>query len=403
MKVAVVGFGVVGSGVAEVLRDNAAAIEKRCGFPVELGYIVDLREPAAEWKALWCKDLDSVLADSDVGVVVEAIGGLHPAYDFTKAALNAGKHVVSSNKELVATLGTDLLETAKANNVNYYFEAAVGGGIPLLQPVARLLGTEEITDVIGILNGTTNFIMTRMNEDKMTFADALSLAQKNGYAEADPTADIEGHDACRKTAILASIIGGHHVAPNEVYTEGITKLTAEDTAAASAAGCVIKLLGQVRATEKGTLAQVTPMLVPADSPIGVTKDVFNAAFVRGTHLGDAMFYGRGAGKLPTANAVVSDVVEAVTAGGYNGVFSWDDGANGLCDALEAPFVWMLRVNHEDSESASEIFGAQPMNKSVGAESILFTMKMSYNELNSLKNEAEARGVKVLSALRMLDF
>ena len=166
---------------------------------------------------------------------------------------------------------------------------------------------------------------------------------------------------------------------------------------------MIKLLGQVRTTENGTLAQVTPMLVPADSPIGVTKDVFNAAFVRGTHLGDAMFYGRGAGKLPTANAVVSDIVEAVTAGGYNGVFAWDSEDNGLCDALDAQFVWMLRVNSEDSESASEAFGAQPMNIADGAESILFTMKMSYNELNSLKKEAEARGVRVLSALRMLDF
>jgi homoserine dehydrogenase len=402
MKVVIVGFGVVGSGVAEVLRDNAAAIARRCKTAVELGYIVDLRRPTEEWVPYWTPDFATALADPEVGIVVEAIGGLHPAYDFTKAALESGRAVVTSNKELVATLGTELLAVAKEHDTNYFFEASVGGGIPLLHPLARLLGTEEITAITGILNGTTNFIMTRMNEDSMSFEDALALAQKNGYAEADPTADIEGHDACRKTAILASLLTHCHVSPEDVYTEGITKLTGEDAAAASASGYAIKLLGQVRRGSDGLLAQVTPALVPAKSPLGVTSDVFNAVLVHGTHLGDAMFYGRGAGKLPTANAVVSDVVEAVCERTHLDLFDWEKAPVALRDASAVEFHWMIRMAKEDAHAAAEAFGAKASARNVGEEAVLFTMKLSMECLARLRREAAAQGVEVRSALRVLE-
>ena len=402
MKVAIVGFGVVGSGVAEVLRDNAEAIRRRCGFPLELGYIVDLRCPTGEWAKYWTTDFGTVLSDPDVGVVAEAIGGLHPAYDFTKAARESGRHVVTSNTELVSALGTELLAAAKAHNVNYFFEASVGGGIPLLQPLARLLGTERITDVAGILNGTTNFIMTRMNEDRMSFDDALALAQKNGYAEADPSADIEGHDACRKTAILASLLLGRHVSPEDVYTEGITKLTARDAAAAAAHGLAIKLLGQIRLRGEEVSAQVTPALVSEKSPLGVTKDVFNAVQARGVHLGDAMFYGRGAGKLPTANAVVSDLVEAVCAGGHCSFFDWEKGPACVKNAAMEEFIWMLRVPKEDAEPAAELFGTQTNGKDTDGEAVLFTMKLSAARVYKLRSQAQARGVEIRSALRVFE-
>ena len=399
MKAAIVGFGVVGSGVAEILRDNAAAIEARCGFPLTLGAIVDLRKPAGEWEQYWQQDFTKVLDDPEIGVVVEAIGGLHPAYDFSMAAICANRHVVTSNKELVATCGAELLAAAKAHGVNYFFEASVGGGIPLLQPLCRLLGTEKITGITGILNGTTNFIMTRMNEDRLSFEDALALAQKNGYAEADPSADVEGRDACRKTAILASLLTKRHVSPDDVYTEGITRLTSQDTAAAAAHGFVIRLLCRIALHENEVSCQVTPALVPEKSPLGVTADVFNAALLHGEHLGDAMFYGRGAGKLPTANAVVSDMVEAVTANGHVPFFDFEKTPAAVSNAALEETVWMLRVPAEDAESAAELFGTQP-GRSMGDEAVLFTMPLSAARLYALKTEAAARGVTLLSALRV---
>jgi len=402
MKVVIVGFGVVGSGVAEVLRDNAQAIAQRCKETVELGYIVDLREPPAPWTPYWKRDFSEALDDPAVGVVVEAIGGLHPAYEFTKEALASGRHVVTSNKELVANFGAELTAFAAAHGVNYLFEASVGGGIPLLGPLMRYLGAERVTDLWGILNGTTNFIMTRMNEEEMSFPDALALAQKNGYAEANPAADVEGHDACRKTAILASLLTGKRVLPQDVATEGITALTAEDVAAAEALGCAIKLLCRVRLGAQSVFAEVAPALIPVSSPLAAVGGVFNAVLVRGAHLGDAMFYGRGAGKLPTANAVVSDIVEAVEDGGHLPYFDWSGEPASVEDASQHPCVWMLRAAAEDAESISEIFGAAQKAR-VGEETVFLTMRLTAARMRSLFAEAARRGVTVHSALRVAEF
>lgn len=246
-KIAIIGFGTVGSGVAEVFYKNRPAIERKAGARLDVKYIVDIKSlEGTPYAEKWTKDFQQVVDDPEVGVVVETIGGLMPAYDFSKRALRAGKHVVTSNKELVATHGAELLRIAEEHNVNYLFEASVGGGIPLIHPLYQCLGAGDITEVAGILNGTTNFIMTRMFEDQMSFEEALKLAQKNGYAEANPAADVEGKDACRKICILSSIVYGKHVYPDEVHTEGITKITLNDVQSASAAGYAVRLIGRVK-------------------------------------------------------------------------------------------------------------------------------------------------------------
>ncbi len=402
MKVAIVGFGIVGSGVAVVLRDNAAAIEKRCGQKIELGYVVDLREPAEEWKPYWTKNFEDAIADPEVGAVVEAIGGVHPAYDFSKRALETGRHVVTSNKQLVSECGAELHRIAREHNVSYLFEASVGGGIPLIGPLARNLGTETITDLWGILNGTTNFIMACMNDQGMSFEDALKLAQKNGYAEADPTADIEGIDACRKPSILASMLAKKTVAPDRIATEGVSRLESGDVAAAAALGCEIKLICRVHREGEAVCASVAPALVPSSNPLALVDGVNNAVLIRGVHLGDAMLYGRGAGSLPTANAMVSDVVEAFEYGKHMPHFAWSDEPAETLNADTVPCVWMIRCASEDTESLSEIFGAT-LRTHVGDEAVLLTMRLSHERLRALGAEAVNHGFVVRSAVRMAEF
>ncbi|MBP0980993.1 MAG: homoserine dehydrogenase, partial [Oscillospiraceae bacterium] len=262
MKIAIIGFGTVGSGVAQVFYKNRERIEKKAGKALDIKYIVDIRSlEGTEYADKWVTDFDKVVNDPEVNIVIETMGGVNPAYDFSKRSLLAGKDVITSNKELVATHGAELIAIAKEKNVNYLFEASVGGGIPLLHPLYQCLGGGDITEVAGIVNGTTNFIMTRMIEDNMTFEAALKLAQDNGYAERNPAADVEGHDACRKIAIITSLVYGKHVYPDEVHTEGITAIKLEDVAAAAKAGYVIKLIARVKKTEKGLVAVVSPALV----------------------------------------------------------------------------------------------------------------------------------------------
>ncbi len=402
MKVAIVGFGIVGSGVAVVLRDNAAAIQARCGEPVELGYAVDLREPSGEWKPYWTQNFEDVLSDPEVAVVVECIGGVHPAYEFSKKALESGRHVVSSNKQLISECGAELHAVAREHNVSYLFEASVGGGIPLIGPLARNLGTEAVTDLWGILNGTTNFIMTCMYDQGMSFEDALALAQKNGYAEADPTADIEGMDACRKTSILASLLARKTVAPEKIATEGISRVDKDDVAAAAAVGCEIKLICRVHREGEAVSASVSPALVPLSNPLALVDGVNNAVLVRGVHLGDAMLYGRGAGSLPTANSIVSDVVEAAEHGGHIPYFSWDAAPAETLNANTEPCVWMIRCAKEDTESLLEIFGAS-LRANVGGDSVLFTMRLSRDRLRAQVAEAVNHGFAVRSAIRVAEF
>ena len=313
IQIAILGYGTVGSGVYEIIKNNQASIAMRAGDTVAVSHILDIRDfDDHPEKHLFTKRFEDIIEDDSVSVMVEVMGGVEPAYSFTKAALMKGKNVVTSNKELVASHGTELLALAKENHVNYLFEASVGGGIPIIRPMNQCLTANNIQAVYGILNGTTNYILTKMFEEGVDFASALSEAQELGYAERNPAADVEGHDACRKTAILASLATGKFVDYNNISTEGITKITKTDVQMAEKIGYVIKLIGAAEIDQNGKVsALVAPRLVPKTSQLSGVRDVFNAIMLRGDSLGDVMFYGRGAGKLPTASAVCADIIDAV--------------------------------------------------------------------------------------------
>lgn len=401
MKIAIIGFGTVGSGVAQVFYKNRERIEKKAGKPLDIKYIVDIRSlEGTEYAGKWTSDFERVVNDPEVDIVIETMGGLNPAYDFSKRSLLAGKTVITSNKELVATHGAELIAIAKEKNVNYLFEASVGGGIPLLHPLYQCLGGGDITEVAGIVNGTTNFIMTRMIEDNMTFEAALKLAQDNGFAERNPAADVEGHDACRKIAIITSLVYGKHVYPEEVHTEGITAIKPDDVAAAARAGYVIKLLARVKKTEKGLVAAVSPALVKKSGPLGNVSDVYNAVLVRGSDLGDVMFYGKGAGKTPTASAVLSDVIDAAGADGTIENVCWEDGdRHTLIDYREESCGFFVRAADKDIDSLKALFGCESMVELEG-EKAFITPAMSVGEFEKLRGQAKAA---VISAFCVMDY
>ena len=311
INVAIMGHGVVGSGVAEILINHSDRITEKVKTPLNVKYILDLRDfDGLSYSDKFIKDFNIILNDSEVKVVAEVMGGVNPAYDFVKSCLKAGKSVVTSNKELVAAKGAELIKIAEENNVNFLFEASVGGGIPILRPMVQCLAANEITEISGILNGTTNYILNKMIVDNMDFDSALKLAQDKGYAEKNPAADIEGHDACRKVCILAALGFGKHVYPEQVKTEGITDITLEDVEAADTFGCVIKLIGQAKKLADGRVtAHVRPTLVSRDHILSGVNGVFNAILVNGDQTGDVMFYGKGAGKEATASAVVADIMD----------------------------------------------------------------------------------------------
>ena len=316
VSIAIMGHGVVGSGVAEIFTTHKQKLYASIGEEVYVKKILDLREfPDSPLADRFTKNFEDIINDLEIRVVVEVMGGLNPAYDFVKRCLKAGKSVVTSNKELVAAHGAELLEISKETNTNFLFEASVGGGIPIIRPMSQCLVANNVDEIAGILNGTTNFILTKMIEDGMQFDDALKLAQELGFAERNPAADIEGHDACRKICILASLAYGKHVYPDSVHTEGITKITLEDVRYAEAFHCVIKLIGSVKRLADGKIdIIVAPMLVPNKSQLANIDYEFNGIMVRGDCTGDVVFYGKGAGKLPTASAVVADVVDALKNG-----------------------------------------------------------------------------------------
>lgn len=354
MKIAIMGFGVVGSGVGEIVLKNQKGIARKCGEPVEISHILDLRDfPDSEFNC-FTKDFNDILSDDEVGVVVETMGGINPAYKFTKELLLAGKHVITSNKELVAEHGTELLKIAREKNINYLFEASVGGGIPIIRPMYSCLTAGKITDVLGILNGTTNYILTQMFQNGESFENALKGAQQKGYAESDPTADVEGIDTCRKIAILSALAYGKAVDSKRITTEGISKITAADVAYAEKAGYAIKLIGQSRRTEDGIYAAVFPAFVPKNSPLAGINDVFNGIVVRGDDLGDVMFYGRGAGKLPTANAVVSDVIDAIKHKGVNIIIQWSDyDEKNQSDGSKLKYRYYVRISGNAPKDGAE--------------------------------------------------
>ncbi len=353
INIAIMGHGVVGSGVVEVLTHNSDSIERRSADKINIKYILDLREfPDSPLCDRFTKDFNDILNDDSVKIVVETMGGLKPAYDFVKSCLLAGKSVVTSNKELVATHGQELLSIAKENNLNFLFEASVGGGVPIIRPIMQCLAANEIAEIVGILNGTTNFIMTKMIKENIDFSEALAMAQQLGYAEREPSADVDGHDACRKICILASLTFGKHVYPTQVYTEGISKITLRDVEYASKWGGVIKLLGRVKMlSDKKITVTVYPAFVPTDSQLSMVDDVFNAIMVSGDAIGDVMFYGRGAGKLPTASAVVADVIDCVKHVSARKYLYWEPSEdNYVCNHLDINTKLFIRVRTENYDA-----------------------------------------------------
>ena len=356
ISIAILGHGVVGSGVAEVLANNADGIAAKAGDSIEVKRILDLRAfPDLPYADKFTTDFNDILEDAEIRIVVETMGGLHPAYDFVKASLLAGKSVVTSNKELVAAKGDELLAIAKEKNLNFLFEASVGGGIPIIRPLDQCLAANRVLEVAGILNGTTNFMLTKMIDDGMSFDAALALAQELGYAERNPAADVEGHDACRKICILASLAYGKHVYPDEVHAEGITALTEADVQYAAACGGVIKLIGRAVRTEDGHIyCHVAPMILPKEHLLAGVSDVFNAVMVKGDSVGDVAFVGRGAGKLPTASAVVADVIDAVKHLEARKYLFWEPNEAGyVCDYRRADARLLLRYTCE-ADAAAQI-------------------------------------------------
>ncbi len=350
MKIGIMGFGVVGGGVGEIIAKSPDGLKQRSGEKIEIGKILDLRDfPDSKFQC-FTKDFQDILNDDEIEVVAEVMGGTNPAYTFTKQLLEAGKHVVSSNKELVAKHGTELLAIAKKNNVSYLFEASVGGGIPIIRPLYSSLSANELTEVLGILNGTTNYILTQMIKEGESFEDALRGAQEKGYAEKDPTADVEGYDTCRKIAILASLAFGKYVDSDMVEKEGITKITLEDVAYAGVMGGVIKLVGMASREEKGVYARVCPVILKKEHPLAGIDDVFNGIMVMGDAIGDVMFYGRGAGSLPTASAVVSDIIDIVKHKNKHIQLGWIEGEEGyLLPGDEQKFQFYVRLRGTQTE------------------------------------------------------
>lgn len=401
-KAAIMGFGTVGSGVYEVLERNADIIAKNTRDTIEVKYILDLRDfPDAPYQEKFVKDFSVIENDPEISIVAETMGGKGAAYEFTKRCLLAGKHVVTSNKELVACHGAELLEIAKAHNVNYLFEASVGGGIPIIRPMLQCLTANHMTQIAGILNGTTNYILTRMINAGLTFDAALKEAQEKGYAEANPSADVDGVDACRKICILSDIAYGDHVYPEKVETEGISKITLQDVAYAAQADCVVKLLGRAVLQDDGTFyAYVAPHFVSKASPLAGVDGVFNAIMVTGDMLGDSMFYGQGAGKLATASAVVADMIDCARHNMRRRNIGWGDGSANLLRPLD-DFAsrWYVRLSGADAQARlKETFdGCELLQVSDAEEAACLTGELTTAQMKQI---AAALGA-VTGCMRLL--
>ena len=400
-KVAIMGYGTVGSGVYDIIKTNSARLAKSADEELGIKYILDIRDfPDHPEKHLFTKNVDDIINDNEISVVAEVMGGLHPAYEFTKQLLKSGKSVVTSNKELVATYGSELLAIAKEKKVNYMFEASVGGGIPVIRPLSRCLGANNIVRIAGILNGTTNYILYQMITNSKSFDTALKDAQANGYAERNPAADIEGHDACRKIAILASLASGTEVDYSKISTEGITSITLDDVKCAGAAGYVIKLIGYAGFLENGKIyAHVAPMLIDKKNMLSGIDDVMNGVLVTGDAVGEVMFYGAGAGKLPTASAVVADIVDSVIHKTPRKGMAWVKAdEDNIVSADEMKFRYFIRAD-KSIDDVKTVFGSVAEFNGVNKEETAFiTAPLTYAEAES-KN-TQLGGVK--TAIRVLD-
>ncbi len=405
-KIAVLGHGVVGSGTVELFYKNKDSIIKKAGEDLDIKYILDIRDfPDSPYASKFTKNFDNILNDDEVTVVAEVMGGVDPAFRFVKSCLEKGKSVVTSNKELVAKKGAELLKTAAEHNCNFLFEASTGGAIPIIRPLHQCLAANDITAIAGILNGTTNFILTKMLNEQMDFNDALKLAQQLGYAEKDPTADIEGHDACRKICILSSLAFGKHVYPDWVHCEGITKITAEDSQYAENWGGAVKLIGSVKKTADGKiLPMVRPAFVCYGNQLSHVSDVFNGIMVYGDAVDQVMFYGRGAGKLPTASAIVADIIDAVKMKGTSISQTWEDSKDNsfIADYKDDVVSFYVRTSGVSNETVSKVFGTVEYLSREGqpaAESAFITPAMKERDFDAKLKEL---GGEILGTVRVLD-
>ena len=415
-KIAIMGFGTVGSGVLEVCRRNAASIARRAGEPVEVKYILDVRDfsdsPDA---ALFVKDINVILNDPEVKVVVETIGGTRFAYPYVRQCLESGRSVCTSNKEMVATYGAELLALAREHKAAFLFEASVGGGTPIITPMHQCLAANQISQIQGIVNGTTNFMLTKMKRENMGFDAALKIAQQLGYAETkDPGDDVDGRDACRKIAILSSLACGHHVYPDNIPARGIRDVTVEDVKAAEQLDCAIKLIAWYHENHEGAAdafsAGVEPMLVPESNQLAGVNDVFNAVLMQGDMLGDVVFYGKGAGKLPTASAVVADIIDCVKHFKARKYLYWDDAQEGYVspyeDSVISVYIRAAAENdHKGLRIAEKAFGkVKRLVRSDAPESefAFVTEPKSVMEINACCEAMKDQGVEVLSMIRLSD-
>ncbi len=401
-NIAVLGYGVVGSGTVEILYNNKEALEKKIGEKYEVKYILDLRDfPDSPFADKFTKSFDDIVNDSEVDIVVEVLGGVKFAYPYVKSSLEAGKSVVTSNKELVAAYGAELLKIAREKNVNFFFEASVGGGIPIIRPLNQCLSANKIDEIAGILNGTTNFILTKMIKEGMGFDEALKIAQDLGYAEKDPTADVEGHDTCRKICILSALAFGKHVYPDNIHTEGITKITLEDVKYCESISSVIKLIGYASEKDGKVTVMTCPAVIGGDSQLAGVNDVFNAILVRGDATGDVVFYGKGAGKLPTASAVVSDVIIAAKEKSTTRMMSWEDSEQDFIVSKGDIFnKFYVRAN-ASKEDVEKYFGKVKYlsRENAPADEVAFITDVINEDVFAEK----CSNINVIGTIRVLDY
>ncbi len=403
-KFAVLGYGVVGSGVVELFYKNKEKIEKRAGKEMDVKYILDIRDfPDSPYCDKFVKTIDEIANDPEITAVAECMGGVEPAFTFSKMCLEKGISVSTSNKELVAAKGDILLAMAKEHNCNYFFEASVGGAIPLIRPLYKCLAANSIDNVAGILNGTTNFILTKMINDGMKFEDALKLAQELGYAEKDPTADVEGHDACRKICIISSLVYGKHVYPDSVYTKGITDIKLDDVQIISKWGGAIKLIAKVTELENGKILPfVMPMVVPFDNLISRVDDVFNAALVSGNGVDKTLLYGRGAGKLPTASAVLGDIIDSVKHDSTELSQTWESVSDNSFVSDKNDYVAPVYFRVENvSGDAEKLVSEYESVEAPSGQTCFITSEISLGNADELKNKLESVGAKVVSVIPVL--
>lgn len=412
VEVAVMGYGVVGTGVVQVLAQHAEGLSHRAHEGIHIKYILVRHDyPEPPMMGTFTRSFEQILNDPEIRIVVEVMGGLDPAYNYVRRCLAAGKSVVTSNKELVAAKGADLLQVAKDHNVNFLFEASVGGGIPIIRPMSQCLAANIVIGIAGILNGTTNYILTKMFQEGVSFQDALADAQRLGYAERDPSADIEGTDACRKICILTSLAYGKHVYPEQVHTEGITHITLADVEYAQKWGGVVKLIAEARRTDSGKVdVVVCPMFISGESQLANVDDVFNGIMVRGDITGDIVFYGKGAGKMPTASAVVADVIDCVKHLKARKYLYWADGSpDYVADYRETARQFFVRAHAQDTDAAYEqavaLFpGASRLyRKEADAKELAFvTSQILEKDFDTALQHLKAVGVTIDNKIRIGD-